>query len=131
MIYNNMKKKKIALIAHDGKKLDIIQWCNWNKETLKRNILVGTSTTASLIQSELGFEIEKVFSGAKGGDAQISAMMVNGEIDFVVFFIDPMSIPPHFEDVRAFIRLAILYNIPIAFNRQTADAIITSNLFTF
>lgn len=121
-------QKKIALIAHDGKKQDLLDWCQHNKKTLQKHFLCGTGTTATLITAKVGLPVRAYNSGPLGGDQQIGARIVEGAVDFVVFFSDPLSAQPHDPDVKALLRIAGVYDIPIATNRATADFIITSPL---
>ena len=122
------KQKTIALIAHDGKKEDLISWCDEHKEILSRHFLCGTGTTARMITDRTGLPVKGYNSGPLGGDQQIGAKIVEGRIDFVVFFSDPLTAAPHDPDVKALLRVAQVYDIPIANNRATADFMITSPL---
>lgn len=122
------RQKNIALIAHDGKKQDLIAWCLHNKETLSRHFLSGTGTTARMITASTGLPVRGYNSGPLGGDQQIGAKIVEGKIDFVVFFSDPLTAQPHDPDVKALSRIALVYDIPIATNRASADFMITSPL---
>lgn len=122
------KQKQIALIAHDGKKADLIEWCEQNKEILSSHFLCGTGTTARMITDKTGLPVKGYNSGPLGGDQQIGAKIVEGRIDFVVFFSDPLTAAPHDPDVKALLRVAQVYDIPIANNRATADFMITSPL---
>ena len=120
------KKKNIALIAHDNKKPDLINWCEENKEILMRHTLCGTGTTARMITDRTGLQVKGYNSGPLGGDQQIGAKIVEGRIDFVVFFSDPLTAQPHDPDVKALLRIAQVYDIPIANNRASADFMIHS-----
>ena len=120
------KQKNIALIAHDNKKKDLIAWCEKNKEILKRHFLCGTGTTARLITDKTGLPVRGYNSGPLGGDQQIGAKVVEGKIDFIIFFSDPLTAQPHDPDVKALLRSAQVYDIPIANNKATADFMITS-----
>lgn len=120
------RQKRIALIAHDKKKKELIAWCNENKETLENHILCGTGTTARLITEHTGLIVKGYNSGPLGGDQQIGAKIVEGGIDIVIFFSDPLTAQPHDPDVKALLRIAQVYDIPIANNRSTADFMITS-----
>ena len=122
------KQKNIALIAHDSKKHEIIEWCDANKEILKKHFLCGTGTTARMITEATGLPVKGYNSGPLGGDQQIGAKIVEGKIDFVVFFSDPLAAQPHDPDVKALLRIAQVYDIPIANNKATADFMITSVL---
>lgn len=120
------RQKQIALIAHDGKKQDLIDWCSWNKEILKNHFLCGTGTTARMIADATGLPVKGYNSGPLGGDQQIGAKIVEGRVDFVIFFSDPLAAQPHDPDVKALLRIAQVYDIPIANNKSTADFLITS-----
>ena len=120
------KQKNIALIAHDGKKPLLIQWCEDNKEILKNHFLCGTGTTARMISDKTGLPVRGYNSGPLGGDQQIGAKIVEGKIDFVIFFSDPLTAAPHDPDVKALMRIAQVYDIPFANNKATADFLINS-----
>ena len=120
------KQKNIALIAHDSKKHEMIEWCEANKEILKGHFLCGTGTTARMITEATGLPVKGYNSGPLGGDQQIGAKIVEGGVDFVVFFSDPLTAQPHDPDVKALLRIAQVYDIPIANNKATADFLITS-----
>ena len=120
------KQKSIALIAHDNKKQEIIDWCLANKTILEHHFLCGTGTTAKMIADKTGLPIRGYNSGPLGGDQQIGSRIVEGRIDLVIFFSDPLQAQPHDPDVKALLRIAQVYDIPIANNRSTADFIITS-----
>ena len=122
------KQKNIALIAHDGKKKELLEWCEWNRKLLQKHFLCGTGTTATMITARTGLPVRAYNSGPLGGDQQIGAKIVEGAIDFVVFFSDPLSAQPHDPDVKALLRIAGVYDIPIATNRASADFMITSPL---
>ena len=122
------KQKNIALIAHDGKKSEIIEWCDTNKEILKKHFLSGTGTTTRMITDKTSLPVRGYNSGPLGGDQQIGAKIVEGRIDFVIFFSDPLSAQPHDPDVKALLRIAQVYDIPIANNKATADFLIHSKL---
>lgn len=124
------KQKNIALIAHDGKKAEMIAWCEENKEILKKHFLCGTGTTARMITDKTGLPVRGYNSGPLGGDQQIGAKIVEGRIDLIVFFSDPLTAQPHDPDVKALLRIAQVYDIPIANNRATADFIIKSELMS-
>ncbi len=122
------KQKNIVLIAHDGKKQELLDWCEWNKDILACHFLSGTGTTAKMVTDRTGLPVRGYNSGPLGGDQQIGAKIVEGAIDFVVFFSDPLTAQPHDPDVRALLRIALVYDIPIATNRASADFMITSPL---
>jgi len=115
------KIKKIALIAHDNRKQDLLEWINENKDKLKFHKLFGTGSTSSLIKKEIGIEVKSYKSGPLGGDQQIGSKISEGKIDFMIFFWDPLTSQPHDPDVKALLRIAVLYDIPVAMNRATAD----------
>jgi len=120
------KQKNIALIAHDNKKADMIEWCEKNKKILKHHFLCGTGTTARMITDRAGLPVRGYNSGPLGGDQQIGAKIVEGRIDFIIFFSDPLTAQPHDPDVKALLRIAQVYDIPIANNVASADFMITS-----
>ncbi len=122
------KKKNIALIAHDNKKSDLLEWARFNRETLAGHALFATGTTGELLEKKLGLEITRYASGPLGGDQQIGAKISQGEIDFLIFFWDALEPQPHDPDIKALLRLAVLWNIPTACNRATADFMISSPL---
>lgn len=121
-----MKKKVIALIAHDGKKQEIIEWAKRNKEELGGYELCGTGTTSKRVAEATGLEVKGFLSGPLGGDQQIGAKVAEGAIDAIVFLCDPLTAQPHDPDVKALLRIAVVYDIPIATNVSTADCIIKS-----
>ena len=124
-----MKKiKKIALIAHDNKKQEIIEWAKKNKSILEKFELCGTGTTSKRVAEATGLNVKGYLSGPLGGDQQIGAKLAEGELDVVVFFCDPLQAQPHDPDVKALLRIANVYNVPIATNVATADLVITSSL---
>jgi methylglyoxal synthase len=122
------RKKRIALIAHDGKKPDMLEWVRHNAGTLKQHALFATGSTGGLIQAETGLQIHRFMSGPIGGDQQIGAKIVEGDLDVLIFFWDPLQPQPHDPDVKALLRIAVLHNIPTASNRATADFLLTSTL---
>lgn len=122
------RQKNVALIAHDGKKKEMLEWCEWNKKLLAKHFLCGTGTTATMITAKTGLPVRAYNSGPLGGDQQIGAKIVEGAIDFIVFFSDPLSAQPHDPDVKALLRIAGVYDIPIATNKASADFMITSPL---
>ena len=120
------KQKNIALIAHDQKKHELMDWCLEHKEALSKHFLCGTGTTARMITEYTGLSVKGYNSGPLGGDQQIGAKIVEGVIDFVIFFSDPLTAQPHDPDVKALMRIAQVYDIPMAVNKSTADFMITS-----
>ena len=122
------QEKKIALIAHDNKKAALLEWARFNRELLSRHLLFATGTTGQIIAKELGLEVRRFASGPLGGDQQVGSKIVDGDLDFIIFFWDPLEPQPHDVDVKALLRIAVVYNIPIACNRATADFVISSPL---
>ncbi len=132
------KIKRIALVAHDNRKKDLIEWVEWNYEVLIRHKLISTGTTGSLVEKAIkkklgdnganNFEIIKLKSGPLGGDQQLGAMIAEDKVDLIIFLWDPMQPQPHDVDVKALLRISVLYNIPTACNRSTADFLISSPL---
>jgi len=119
---------RVALIAHDAPKTDMLEWARWNRELLSRAKLYATKHTGELVGADTGLGIELLLSGPQGGDAQVAAMIARREIDLGVFFWDPLTTQPHETDVRSFIRLAVLHDVAIACNRRSADLMISSPL---
>jgi methylglyoxal synthase len=121
-------RKRIALIAHDNRKADLLAWARFNRGTLARHELLATGTTGSLISEELGLPVHRFLSGPLGGDQQVGAAIAEGRIDAVMFFWDPLEPHPHDVDVKALLRVAVVHNIAIACNRATADFVLSSPL---
>ena len=121
-----MEKKKVALIAHDSKKQEIVEWCLKNKSILEKFELCGTGTTSKRISEATGLAVKGYLSGPLGGDQQIGALVAEGKIDFVLFLCDPLTAQPHDPDVKALLRIANVYNVAIATNVATADLIINA-----
>lgn len=122
-------KKSIALVAHDNKKLDLVTWCNAHKAQLEQHTLYATGTTGVIIERDTGLVINKLISGPLGGDQQVGALITEGKINCLMFFWDPFEPLPHDPDVKALLRIAAVWNIPIASNQASADFLITSPLF--
>lgn len=123
------EQKTIALVAHDNRKRDLLGWIRFNVVTLSRHKLIGTGTTGKLIAEECGLDVSLFQSGPLGGDQQIGSELSEGKIDILIFFWDPLLAQPHDPDVKALLRLSVLYNVPTACNRSTADFLISSELF--
>lgn len=122
------KRKRIAMVAHDKKKNDLIEWAQHNAIELAKHELIATGTTGKLLEAELDRPVKKMLSGPLGGDQQIGAMIAEGEIDVLIFFWDPMEAQPHDSDVKALLRLGVAWNILLACDRATADFLFTSPL---
>jgi methylglyoxal synthase len=135
-----MEVKSIALVAHDNRKKDLVEWAEWNYKDLLEHKLICTGTTGTLVENalknkvgteeaELKFQIKKLKSGPLGGDQQLGALIAEGEVDIIIFFWDPMEPHPHDVDVKALLRICVLYNVPTACNRATADFMVSSKFF--
>jgi methylglyoxal synthase len=120
--------KKIALVAHDNKKHDLVEWAKYNRDLLAHHEVYATGTTGDILEPVLDFKIHRLQSGPLGGDQQIGAKIVDNQIDFLIFFWDPLEPMPHDPDVKALLRMAVVWNIPIACNRASADFMISSPL---
>ncbi len=121
--------KNIVLIAHDSRKKDLLEWVEYNRAVLKEHRLFGTGTTGALVADRGGLDVTLFKSGPLGGDQQVGAKISDGELDILIFFWDPLEPQPHDPDVKALLRIAVLYNIPTACNRATADFLVASPLF--
>jgi methylglyoxal synthase len=125
----NQVRRTIALIAHDNKKGDLAEWARFNRAELSQHDLIATGTTGQLLIDELGLPVMCMRSGPLGGDQQIGARIADGAVDILIFFWDPLEPHPHDPDVKALLRLAVAWNIPVACNRASADFVISSPLF--
>ena len=121
-------RKNVALVAHDNCKRDLLEWARFNVGTLSKHELYATGTTGGVIAGELGLKVTRLLSGPFGGDQQIGAMIAKGELDVLIFFWDPLEPQPHDPDIKALLRIAVLYNIPTACSRATADFVLSSPL---
>ena len=131
MTYKKIKmanRKRIALVVHDGQKQSIVDWVRYNRAVLVEHEILATGTTGGLVEQVLGIPVKKLLSGPLGGDQQIGALIVEGKVDFLIFFWDPLAAQPHDPDVKALLRMAVVWNVPVACDRATADFIVSSPL---
>lgn len=123
-------RKTVALVAHDNCKSDLVEWVEYNLKELRKHRLIATGTTGAILQHELGLRVERLQSGPLGGDLQIGARITEGGIDALIFFWDPLEPQPHDSDVKALLRIAVVWNIPVACNRASADFLVSSPLMS-
>jgi methylglyoxal synthase len=129
MTNETFTRRRIAMVAHDNKKIDLLRWCEFNKRALEPHELWATGTTGTMLEYELGLHVHRLLSGPVGGDQQVGAMIAEDRLDFLLFFWDPLEPQPHDPDVKALLRLAAVWNTPAACNASTADLMVTSPLF--
>lgn len=123
-----MMRKRIALIAHDNKKMELVEWVKFNRSSMLQFDVFATGTTGKILEAEVGINVKRLQSGPLGGDLQIGALIAEGNVDMLIFFWDPLEPLPHDPDIKALLRLAVVWNIPLACNRATADFLFSSSL---